>query len=863
MDRNATSPTYSKKTMLVRCLFAGVLAIYSFGDSFAIPPDETKRPPSFVEIGNASLPALYWNIWIEDTNRPGVEVTTLHSDTSYILKLTLASVPFQTGFPRTIFSQKVPSDLFDIIARISQSSEGDRIVLQATLLPGAQSFLVEAEQQQTLVITPRTFGPLAAEHRFTNKLITDESTVIKYKIRTKTIKGLTLGHEIKIHSPDSEINTNIRFPLCETSKPTFCVISPPMTSEASKNLDDHKGGKSEQVDLSSNEMPHNSAPTYWNVWTEQTDSISRSYKKVPHLQPGMTYLLAVDLAAVAYQGVEHRRTSASFDKEVEKWLEKDFTPEPIKLLLLLDPRFFTVVQTQVVSGGTTSSTRVAQMPIDANKLRGLSKKGWPSPEQRVQALAVRAAQREPGQASPEWLFGESTFRIVTKPGVSGPTTIGLSVWYRDRPVDEIVYSTCVLPTGSTATCHPTLKTTSLTGIDSLRVLASDSDSPDAAVHFIELGDKIKGVMHVKGGGQSDQFEDWTLSANPVGFRKQLISTYLEPIGKAASEESLGGLSIQFFDFLFPEKDAEDRDNRARRQLLTFIEPFLKGAPFPENAKSIFVRMIQQGNEPPLVIPFGLLAMDTRDPADPKKRLNKFLGSYFRIEAPLEYQDYQQPTQCISRWVAVLPPEDTGDATLNAAKKEIETTLKRWSKKEAFSSMKAFATWNSEKVTTQDETGAALVVLSHHDKNKLHFYQLTSDKDVPLTPTAIKRVLPQPSIAILNGCGTAAPEGSSMLHQFNQNGFMTIIATSTEVNGYMAGAFLKLLTQELEKDKKEKLAVSRAYFRALKSLSQLRPPSDPKKPGAGIGVSPYGALALKYTLLGNGALTFCPQQGGTP
>jgi hypothetical protein len=546
---------------------------------------------------------------------------------------------------------------------------------------------------------------------------------------------------------------------------------------------------------------------------------------------------------------------------VEKWLEDDFTPEPVKLLLLLDPRFFNLAQTRVVSGASAQELRVTEMPIEAKKIRELRKTGWPSTESAVEGISLRASLARSEQAPPEWVFGESTFRIVTKPGVSGPTTIGLSVWYRDRPVDEIVYSTCVLPAGAVGICTPSLETTSLTGVDSLRVLASDGNSPDAAVHFIELGDKIKGVVHVKE-TQSDEFADWTVNMDRTQFREKLTK-YLKLMGTATSESSLGGTAKQFFNFLFPEKDA-DKENVARRELLNFMSPALLGDPFQENAKSIFIRMIQQGNLPPLVIPFGLLALETQDPKIPGKRQTKFLGSYFRIEAPLEYQDYQQPKQCIERWVTVLPPEDTGDDTLNAAKKEIETTLRLWSKKEeSMSSMKAFATWNSEKEMVQNKSGAALVVLSHHDADQLFFYKLTSDKDFALMPEAITRVMPYPSVAILNGCGTAAPDGSDMLRHFNQNGFMAIIATSTEVNGHMAGAFLKLLAQELETTKTESVTVSRAYFRTVKHLSQLRPPSDPKKSGSGIGEGPYGALALKYALLGNGALTFCPQRGGGP
>jgi len=601
--------------------------------------------------------------------------------------------------------------------------------------------------------------------------------------------------------------------------------------------------------------------TFWNVWTEQTESISRTYARSSPLQPDTTYLIAVDLAAIAYKAVLHQETGSSFGKEVEKWLAPNFTPKPIKLLLLLDPQFFVVTETKAIVGDNASDSRVSEMKIDAKKMRDLRSKGWPT--DIPQAFSDRATFAINGSPAPEWVFGESTYQIKTRVGVSGPTTIGISIWSQDRPVDEITYSTCVRPKGANQECEDALTTTSLTGIDSLKVLASNGAVPDAAVHFVELGEKVKGIFRVKDWPR-DRFEDWTLSIDPKRFRKQLAATYLKPLGAASSEETLGSLGVQFFDFLFPEEGPEGKKNSARNEFQKFVETNSKGNQYPDDAKSIFIRMIQQGNNPPLLIPLGLLALETKDSGKAKI---KFLGSYFRIEAPLEFQDYQQPKLCIARWVTVLPPGDTGDATLDAAKKDVEAKLAKWSKKEeAFLFMKTFAEWNKSMETTQQQSsGAALVVLSHHDEDKLYFYALSSPRDAPLTPSAVKRELQQPSVAILNGCGTAGPKGSVMLRQFNKNGFMTIIATSTEVNGHMAGAFLKFLTSELEGVEKGKhITVSRAYFRALKKLSMDSPPPDPRKPGAGIGGVPsYGARALQFSLLGNGGLTLCSKNIGGP
>jgi hypothetical protein len=174
----------------------------------------------------------------------------------------------------------------------------------------------------------------------------------------------------------------------------------------------------------------------------------------------------------------------------------------------------------------------------------------------------------------------------------------------------------------------------------------------------------------------------------------------------------------------------------------------------------------------------------------------------------------------------------------------------WSS-QTFNRMQDFAEWNLMQESEDEKNrGAAIVVLSHHGDDQLFFYSTQDGRDDPLTPEDIKRTFAQPSVAILNGCGTGGPKGSNLVRQFNQNGFAAIIAASTEVNGYMAGAFLRIFADKLSENPNDSnFTISRAFFAALRELSQIKPQNG----------NSYGPRVLKFLLLGNGALRLCPGQ----
>ena len=116
------------------------------------------------------------------------------------------------------------------------------------------------------------------------------------------------------------------------------------------------------------------------------------------------------------------------------------------------------------------------------------------------------------------------------------------------------------------------------------------------------------------------------------------------------------------------------------------------------------------------------------------------------------------------------------------------------------------------------------------------------------PSALVRHrFPEPSVLILNGCGTGASE-SDFVERFNANGMAAAIVTSTDTSGPLAGAFLKAMSDSLESTDAQGKTLSHAYFEALRSVSKLSVPGNQDMT--------YGARALTYVLLGNGAIPIC-------
>jgi hypothetical protein len=276
----------------------------------------------------------------------------------------------------------------------------------------------------------------------------------------------------------------------------------------------------------------------------------------------------------------------------------------------------------------------------------------------------------------------------------------------------------------------------------------------------------------------------------------------------------------------------------------YITSHIKKTPFEnDNPPLLFVRFTENKADLPFIIPIGLVTVDIG------KGEREFIGFHHKIEEPLANDPTTGKPACIKRWVVSLPTKDE-EKILNSAYKEIDTSvvtsLKAYAGKEFFESLRhpsketelnSFGAWIEK--DQEDNDPALIIAMSHHGKGAL------SDSSGEVLALNVKRQFAQPSIAILNGCGTVAPGFTDFIKELNERNITTVIATSTQVEASMAGDFITCLGQQIKtaKEKGEKeIAVSDAFVRTLKCLYG--------KP------SHYDVKVLKYSLLGDGNLRLC-------
>jgi hypothetical protein len=330
--------------------------------------------------------------------------------------------------------------------------------------------------------------------------------------------------------------------------------------------------------------------------------------------------------------------------------------------------------------------------------------------------------------------------------------------------------------------------------------------------------------------RNDQSEEpiiWRLEKQASELFPYLRKTQL-PVFNQADENVYRAHGEELYNLLFPVKET-----KARAAFEAFVGRHLKD----HEPASMFVRLVEPGLSPPFFVPLGLVRVN-----------GEFLGFHFRIEVPLQVQEYRQAPACVSRWVMVLPPKEGGVDEALAQARASAGAFNKWSavaEKVFDNTMSEFGTWL--RARSGEDPATALVVLSHHFDNQLSF--AAGDA---ITSQSVAREFIRPSVVILNGCGTALPGTVDFIGKLNRNGFETVIATNTQVEGAMAGQFLDCLATALAANSEAADAesgISRAYFNALQCLKSRKSPK--------IGSKEYGARVLGYTLLGNGNIQLCP------
>lgn len=577
---------------------------------------------------------------------------------------------------------------------------------------------------------------------------------------------------------------------------------------------------------------------FWNVWQEEGSQPRPSYRSVK-MVPDHRYLVVVNLAALAYEKFLKGSYSSQVSKEFDDWLRNNSQDQAsLTVLALPDERYFEAM---------TGAERVRTLTIDLKKLQKVRQKGFKLAGNPFDVLMKK------GDKAP-FSFGTVSFLVRTKKNIAGSAAIAFSLWDDEKPVTELSYSTCVEPgSGAQNQCSavPPLKY-SLVGVD----MHAYHKSPTGALHFVELdANRLVGVFRCNTCNWAPyEFKYWTLMGGADWFKQQFTTTVLPGIRLAANgppaadngstvynEPTFNNAADTLYRLLFPT-GASDAETAFRAFVTDAVDHHSSDAIAP----SIFVRLLPQRPEDAFVVPMGLVRVPLSNGR------NEFLGFHFRIQTPLEIQDYSEHTTCPSTWVLLMPPANLTNNPLTDARYEfkdwIDVFLSDTSHATLFDDVDKFKGWLVlEQPPGKRPDNYAVMILSHHSNNSLWIDQYQSSIFAPI----IGRMFGNPSMAIIDACGTANPGAFEFVQDFNNHGVFTIIASSVEVDAKLGGDFLKSLAEQISAPAHQTdgtYTIDRAMYDAIQDLSKQKDNSDTPVT--------YGPRALIYGLLGNGNVKIC-------
>jgi hypothetical protein len=585
------------------------------------------------------------------------------------------------------------------------------------------------------------------------------------------------------------------------------------------------GNVAETITVTSSEDEPATTELTWNVWAEPA-ATSPSFNYVSFLEPNKDYMLVIDLGALAYGHGKGLYTQNAAARLRDWLLESKVNAAELKLLVIPDDTYFKPL---------APSGRVSKLPVDLQHVRKALKDGV-----KVNRDPFEALRDKPDA---DFSFGRVMVNIRTR-AREGTGAVAVAVWADGSvPVDELSIPLCVAKdeAAAAAACESgaTLRD-SLAGIDPLRAAAQGRAygmRPDAALHFLQLGDgKAVGIFR-DNSWEPDRYVQWNLETDASGVMTALRSTLLRDFDLADDDASLLQVGADLYKLLFPSSDDDEAGDKARAAFADFLRAHAKDND-PSDPPSIFVRVLSKTEDPPFLIPLGLMAYEIDGQQD-------FLGFHYRIQMPLPVQDYRSDERCISNWVVLAPRSNVAGVPpeLNDARNGFSDWFTKWRLKE-IDDISEFGRWVG--TTEREQEPVALFLLAHHDANSLYFAETPRVRSI-----TIDRRFKMPSVAVVNGCGTGAPGASGVVERLNARGVTSIIATSVKVDGYLAGDFFSVLGQTLAEDHKgRKYPLGLAHFQALRKL-RTKTSRDPERPTA------YGAKVLAYQLLGNSDLQVCP------
>jgi hypothetical protein len=564
---------------------------------------------------------------------------------------------------------------------------------------------------------------------------------------------------------------------------------------------------------------------YWNAWFENgSDEIA--FKPLKVVDTKGDYSLVVDLAAILYKAAEGFVFSKTARRALQEYLLN--TPkddETLKLLAIPDDDFFEPLEDKY---------RFQDFPINLAQIRNVFRSSLEVPRSPFEVL-----RRDPQKA--RFSFRRRSIRFTTKDR-EGLGAIAFAIWANDSmPIEEFSVPICVVhdPQRWKAKCGNTISRDPLEGFDAVRAAVQEGEygtRPDVSLHFIELSNKKIIGLFRDNSRPAGEYVKWNLVVRSDRLSQELANI-LTNFEANQDDASLLDTGTELYNLLFPDATADAKE--ARLQFEGFIRSALGNAHGDDPRGSVFVRFLTGSSNPPYLIPLGLLTYSVDQQRD-------FLGYHFRIQAPLQVQNYEPAAQCVDNWVVFAPRGPTTPSELQDAVKRFSAWFDENLKSDNLTPYADLATFFAWLRGGNSEAPLALFILAHQDHDALW-----------VTPSprfgsnGIAHTFKAPTLAVVNACQTAAPGSSEIVEKLNTHGVTTIIATSALVDRYLAGDFFATLGSVIrEKQGDAGYPISSAYFDTIER-PRATASSNPDSRQA-----PYGAKALAYEILGNGNLSLC-------
>lgn len=573
-----------------------------------------------------------------------------------------------------------------------------------------------------------------------------------------------------------------------------------------------------------------SAPI-WNVWLEPFSTVP-NFAPLQEARKQSEYSLEVDLAAIALSAVARGVLSRDSSQAFQDWFARypDLQSKDVEIIVIPDRRFFE---------WPDYTEHVKSFNVDLAKIRAAQTQGLSIP---ADPLGFLRSQR--GEAP--FLYGRKQFHLRTT-AATGLASVALSVWADGRPIDEISFSICIKAATADRCVEKPHGSDFFDGVD----LTGRGEVPDAALHLIDRQSDVVGVFRCNVCKWAPgAYKIWRVDMPAADFERTVVSVLsmigapFDPDDKTSKwSRVMDDAGDTLFQLVFPTRDNQDAQ-AAGEALAGFTRSTGKS---PHGSRrTLFVRLLP-GSPDLILTPLNLMRVPSAH-GEPK-----YLGNLVSVEAPLELQDYEPSSSCLTDWTLFVPPEPPtpiplGLQAVNDARDQIKSWL------DSFQSACPTCFEHSESDFThwlqtgqKSDANTALLILSHHENHVLSFW----DGGTPAVPPVISRHFGPNSVAVIAACGSAKPGASEFMRSLNAGGVYSIVATSTSVDPVMAGQFVRLLFMNLKQHgPTAPVSLNEAQFAAVTALEKLAPKDGP----------PWGARALEFLLAGNGAAHLCMPAG---